>query len=69
MNQPKRITANLPRDLLDEACNVTGEGITETLIRGLTLVKRTGAAEKAAHLKGKLHLNIDIAKSRERSRR
>ena len=48
MNATRRVTANLPIALLDDACRVTGRGITETLVAGLSLVKRTAAASKAA---------------------
>lgn len=65
----RRITANLPGDLLEEATAVTGKGITETLIAGLELVRRSRARAKAAALKGKLALDIDLDKSRERDRR
>lgn len=65
----RRITANLPGDLLEEATAVTGKGITETLIAGLELVRRSRARAKAAALKGKLSLDIDLDKSRERDRR
>lgn len=68
-NKLRRITANLPADLLREATQVTHSGITETLIQGLKLLKRSSAFEKAQVLKGKLHLEIDIEESRERSRR
>ncbi|MEK7705819.1 MAG: hypothetical protein AAB426_12735 [Myxococcota bacterium] len=64
----KRITANLPAELLDVAQRVTGAGTTETLVRGLELVRRSGAATKAARLKGRLRLDIDVDASRERSR-
>jgi hypothetical protein len=43
MVKAKPITANLPSDLLEEAIQVTNMGITETLIQGLRLVKRTAA--------------------------
>lgn len=69
MNDTRRVTANLPVDLLERARRVTGEGITETLIRGLELVRRSAAAEKAARLKGRLQLVIDLETSRERARR
>ena len=65
----RRIIANLPRGLLEEATAVTGKGITETLIAGLELIRRSRARAKAAALKGKLSLDIDRAKSRERDRR
>jgi hypothetical protein len=69
MGRARRITANLPEDLLDDAMRVTGAGITETLVAGLRLVRRTRAYEKAMALRGKVHLVIDLDKSRERARR
>jgi len=62
----RRITANLPEELLSEALSVTGKGITDTLVEGLTLVRKRGAYEKAMSLKGKLRLDIDLETSRER---
>jgi len=57
-----------PIKLVADACQVTGLGITETLVTGLERVKRSAAAAKARALKGKLHLTIDIETSRERAR-
>ncbi len=68
MPSVKRITANVPESLLVEAMAVTGKGITETLIEGLTLVRQTRAYEKAMKLKGKIELSVDLGVSRERSR-
>jgi hypothetical protein len=65
----RRITANLPADLLDDAMEVSGKGITETLTEGLRLVKRARAYEKAMQLKGKIRLQVDLEHSRERRRR
>jgi hypothetical protein len=64
----RRVTANLPARLVDDACQVTGKGITETLVAGLERVRRSAAAAKARALKGKLRLSIDIETSRERTR-
>jgi len=69
MNATRRVTANLPLELLEKAQRVTGEGITETLVQGLELVRRSAAADKAARLKGRLKLDVDLAVSRERARR
>ena len=65
----QRITANLPEDLLRAAMQVTGRGITETIVAGLRLVRQSRAQERALALRGKLHLDIDLEKSRERRRR
>ena len=69
MGKVKRITANLPDTLLKEATRVTKKGITETLIEGLRLIKRSSAYELAQALKGRLHLSVDLDVSRERTRR
>jgi hypothetical protein len=65
----RRITANLPADLLSDAMEVTGKGVTDTLVAGLDLVRRTRAYRAAMDLRGKVNLKIDLDQSRERSRR
>lgn len=62
----RRITANLPEDLLLEAMKVTGKGITETLVEGLRRVRQARAFEKAQALRGKISLRVDLEESRER---
>jgi hypothetical protein len=69
VTRERRITANLPEQLLEEAMKVTGKGITETLVEGLRLVRRARAYEKAMALRGKVNLSIDLDVSRERRRR
>jgi len=69
MTKVKRITANLPGGLLSDAMEVTGEGITDTLITGLRLVRRTRAYNKAMALRGRIRLAVDLGESRERRRR
>jgi hypothetical protein len=64
----RRITANLPADLLEAACRTSGKGITDTLVEGLELVRRSAALGKARRLKGKLDLRLDLDLSRERPR-
>jgi hypothetical protein len=69
MAKARRVTANLPADVLEDAMGVTGAGITDTLIAGLQMVRRTRAYDKAMALRGKLKLRIDLDESRERRRR
>ncbi len=69
MITPRRITANIPEGLLEDAMQVTGKGITETLVEGLKLVQRAAAYEKAMRLKGRLQLDVDLQESRERDDR
>ena len=64
------MTANVPVGLLDEARRATGKGITETLVEGLQLVKRSSAGRKLAALVGKIDLtDLDIGELRGRARR
>jgi hypothetical protein len=66
----RRVTANLPAELLDEARRITGKGITETVVEGLELVKRSSAGRKLAALVGKIDLrDLDIGELRGRARR
>ena len=56
----RRVTANLPIDLLDAAMEVTGKGITATIVEGLTQVRRQRFYERAIALRGKVKLEIDL---------
>lgn len=59
----KRITANIPERLLNEAREVRGEGITETLTYGLELILRSEAARLAEQLRGKIKIHEDEGRS------
>ncbi|HYS55224.1 MAG TPA: hypothetical protein VER58_15815 [Thermoanaerobaculia bacterium] len=65
----RRVTANLPGDLLDAARKITGRGITETIIEGLEAVKRRRFYERALALQGKVRLKVDLEAVRGRRRR
>jgi hypothetical protein len=69
MSSVRRVTANLPSELLDDAMRATGKGITETLVEGLEQVKRHRAYERALALRGQVALSIDLEQSRERRSR
>jgi hypothetical protein len=69
MSKARRITANLPEDLLRDAMEVSGKGITDTLVAGLRLVRQSRAHAKAMALRGKIVLDVDLDRSRERRRR
>jgi hypothetical protein len=69
MARIRRVTANLPEDLLQDAMDASGQGITDTLVAGLRLVRQSRAQGKAMALRGKIRLDIDLDRSRERRRR
>ena len=66
--QFKRITLNLPQDLLRDAQGCTGKNMTETIIDALKLLKRSRAYSLGMKLKGQIDLQIDLDQSRERRR-
>lgn len=65
----RRVTANLPNDVLDEALRATGKGITETLVAGLEKLARVRAQHAVLALRGTMQLDVDIEGSRGRRRR
>ncbi len=61
----KKLTLQVPDDLLARATQATGEGITHTIRRGLELVAASGAYRDLRALKGKVKLQLDLAKLRQ----
>ncbi len=56
----QKITAHLPANLLHEAQQVTGKGITETLKIALEHLARARAYEELRKMRGKVNLAIDV---------
>ena len=65
MKVNRKITVHVPEDLLEKAQESTGEGITETIRKGLELVAASKSFEELRKLKGKVSFSIDLAKLRE----
>ena len=65
MKQARRITVNIPGDLLKQAQKSTGKGITETVRRGLQLVAAGGACRQLREMRGKMRVSIDLKALRE----
>ena len=61
----KKLTLQVPDDLLARATQATGEGITPTIRRGLELVAASGAYRDLRSLKGKVNLKLDLEKLRQ----
>jgi len=61
----KKLTLQVPNDLLTRATQATGEGITPTIRRGLELVAAGGAYRNLRSLKGKVKLALDLKKLRQ----
>jgi hypothetical protein len=65
MANPRKITVELPEDLLRRAQKATGDGITGTIRTGLQLVAATGAYEALRRLRGRGRFSIDWRELRE----
>lgn len=65
----RRVTANLPANLLESAMRATGKGITDTIVEGLEHIKRRHFYEKLMALRGKTHFDTDVDDLRGRRRR
>ena len=65
MRAARKITVEVPRDLLRKAQESTGEGVTATIRRGLELVAARKAYEKLRRLRGRVAFSIDLDELRD----
>lgn len=65
MSAIRKITVELPADLLRRAQRSSGEGITPTIRRGLELVAAGRAYRDLRRLKGRVAFSVDVAALRE----
>ena len=61
----RKITVEVPSELLRKAQKSTGEGITGTIRRGLELVAAGRAYEELRRLRGRVNFSIDWKRLRE----
>jgi hypothetical protein len=60
----RKITVNVPADVLDEATNATGKGVTATVVEGLLELRKRQLRSALRGLKGRVHFSLDLAKTR-----
>lgn len=56
----KKLTIQVPEDLLARAIAASGEGITPTVRRGLELIAASSAYAKLRRLRGKVKFSIKL---------
>lgn len=61
----KKLTIQVPEELLKRATAASGQGITPTIRRGLELMAASGAYAKLRQLKGKVKFHVTLAELRE----
>ncbi len=65
MKPARKITLEVPEDLLRRAQKSTGEGITATIRRGLELVASARAYDEVRRLRGRVKLSVDLRRLRD----
>jgi len=60
MGAARKVTVEVPNELLRRAQKSTGQGITATIRRGLELVAARRACEKLRRLRGRVAFSIDL---------
>jgi hypothetical protein len=61
----KKITANIPAELLERAQQLTGLGITETLVAGLAELERSHKRSALRNLRGRIEFDLDLRQTRK----
>jgi hypothetical protein len=65
MGAARKVTLQLPADLLDRAQRSSGKNLTATICDGLRLVAARPAYEGLRRLRGKVRFSIDLRELRE----
>ena len=60
----RKVTVNLPADLVDEAIRITAKGLTPTIIAGLQELQRRAKRSALRQLRGKIRLELDLETTR-----
>ncbi len=61
MRKARKITVELPEDLLEKAQRASGAGITQTIRTGLQLVAASGAYARLLQMQGKVRFSKTVA--------
>jgi hypothetical protein len=65
MSDQRKITIQVPQDLLRRALDSSGKGLTATVRQGLELVAAGKAYQQLRRLRGKVRLSINLQELRE----
>jgi hypothetical protein len=60
----KKVTINVPVQILDRARTITGRGITETIVEGLLELDRQRKRSALRALRGRVKFELDLEKNR-----
>ena len=65
MSSRKKVTVEVPNELLRRAQKSTGQGVTGTIRRGLELVAARWAYEGLRSLRGRVRFSVDLESLRD----
>jgi hypothetical protein len=65
MGAARKVTVQLPADLVDRAQRSSGQNLTATICQGLKLVAAGPAYDGLRRLKGKVRFSIDLGALRD----
>lgn len=60
----RKVTVNLPADLLEDAVRITAKGITPTIVEGLHELRRRDKRSALRQLRGKVRFQLDLDTTR-----
>jgi hypothetical protein len=60
----RKITVNVPSDVLDKATRATGKGVTATVIEGLEELRKREMRSTLRRLQGRVAFSLDLEKTR-----
>lgn len=63
-DRTRKVTVNLPRDLLEGAVKLTGKGITPTIVEGLQEIQKRSKRSALRALRGKVRFELDLEETR-----
>lgn len=64
MGKLKKVTVNLPADVLANAQRLTGKGITSTLLEGLAALERRALRSALRQLRGQVGFELNLERTR-----
>lgn len=60
----RKVTVNLPADLLDDAVRITAKGLSSTIVEGLQEIQRRAKRSALRELRGKVGFELDLETTR-----
>ncbi len=60
----RKITVNVPAEVLESATRATGKGVTLTVVEGLREIERRARRSALRQLRGKVRFDLDLEETR-----